>query len=113
MHCACALQLGVHVCVVCARVCVHVCIIQQCIHMLLSARSYRSPFLMYVVCGYPPLPVNGTAILSNTSRGVEVEYSCFTGGNLRGNQSAICLEDRSWSIPAPTCLCELEAAHTS
>ena len=62
----------------------------------------------HAVCGYPPLPVNGIAALSNTTRGVEVEYSCFTGRAAKRAQSAICLGSGSWSAPPPTCPCELE-----
>ena len=65
-------------------------------------------FPMCADCGYPSFPVNGTAALSNTSRGVEVEYSCFTGRAVKGAQSAICLENGNWSAPPPACPCELE-----
>ena len=75
--------------------------------------SFSHVCVHVVVCGYPSLPVDGTAALSKTPRGVEVEYSCFTGQTLKGAQSALCLQDGTWSAPPPTCSSELSALLTT
>ena len=92
---------------------------KEIVHIYVLAKTYAYFYVFFlmcvyiVVCGYPPLPVNGTAALSKTIRGAEVEYSCFTGQTLKGAQSALCLQDGTWSAPPPTCSSELSPLLTT
>uniref|UniRef100_T1ISZ4 Sushi, von Willebrand factor type A, EGF and pentraxin domain-containing protein 1 n=1 Tax=Strigamia maritima TaxID=126957 RepID=T1ISZ4_STRMM len=56
-------------------------------------------------CGQPEEPENGTIIfLSGTTWSKQVDYSCNEDTTAVGEASAECLEDGTWSNPAPTCL---------
>ena len=57
----------------------------------------------------PGTPVNGRKVSFSLAIGSNIEYECFTGYRLVGQQTITCLAGETWSHPVPTC--ESESAH--
>lgn len=59
--------------------------------------------LPVVGCRRPPIPVHGSTEGIFHHSGERVTFRCDPGFELRGIRTAICLQDGTWSAPAPQC----------
>ncbi|XP_064785805.1 inactive serine protease PAMR1-like isoform X2 [Oncorhynchus masou masou] len=57
-----------------------------------------------VGCRRPPVPVHGSTEGIFHHSGARVTFRCDPGFELRGIRTAICLQDGTWSTPAPQCV---------
>uniref|UniRef100_A0AAZ3NYG4 Inactive serine protease PAMR1 n=1 Tax=Oncorhynchus tshawytscha TaxID=74940 RepID=A0AAZ3NYG4_ONCTS len=57
-----------------------------------------------VGCRRPPVPVHGSTEGIFHHSGARVTFRCDPGFGLRGIRTAICLQDGTWSTPAPQCV---------
>ena len=57
-----------------------------------------------VDCGDPGTPNNGLRVLSSTTSGSTVEYSCVEGYMLQGNSLRTCQANAVWSGEVPSCI---------
>uniref|UniRef100_A0A4W5LQN2 Inactive serine protease PAMR1 n=1 Tax=Hucho hucho TaxID=62062 RepID=A0A4W5LQN2_9TELE len=57
-----------------------------------------------VGCRRPPIPVHGSTEGIFHHSGAQVTFRCDPGFELRGIRIAICLQDGTWSAPAPQCV---------
>ncbi|MEQ2314156.1 hypothetical protein AMECASPLE_009316 [Ameca splendens] len=57
-----------------------------------------------VGCHRPPVPKHGSTEGLFLHSGARVTYHCDPGYKLRGFRTAICLNDGTWSAPAPECV---------
>ena len=76
--------------------------VKVCISSYFPCCNFCLPFAA-VDCGPLIAPTNGTVILTNTTFGSTVTYSCDTGYTLNGGSTRTCQSGRTWSGAAPTC----------
>ncbi|XP_034542652.1 inactive serine protease PAMR1 [Notolabrus celidotus] len=57
-----------------------------------------------VGCQRPPVPTHGSTEGLFHHSGARITFRCDPGFELRGIRTAICLNDGSWSAPAPKCV---------
>lgn len=57
-------------------------------------------------CGDPGAPVNGDRVLTSTTTGATVEYSCTVGYRLNGVDTRTCMDNQEWSGELPACVCK-------
>ena len=60
-------------------------------------------FLTVVDCGDPGIPRNGLRDISSTLFRSIVEYSCYNGYHLIGDNVRFCMASGKWSGFLPTC----------
>lgn len=58
---------------------------------------------LFLDCGVPSSPANGSVIYITTIYGSVITYACDIGFNLHGDHSAICEKTGQWSNRPPTC----------
>ena len=68
--------------------------------------SGRVPSCVITVndCGFPELPLLGTADLDDTIVGSVAMYGCIEGYMILGNQNRTCLSNGEWSGETPVCV---------
>ena len=64
---------------------------------------YASVFSIGVDCGDPGTPANGKSVLTGSTPGSVVKYSCNSGYDLVGNSKRKCQTNGVWSGSLPTC----------
>ncbi|XP_053405169.1 CUB and sushi domain-containing protein 1-like [Mercenaria mercenaria] len=61
------------------------------------------PSCNFIDCGSLSNPENGTVSMSDSTYMSTATYSCFTGFNLNGSVTRICMSDGNWNSSAPSC----------
>ncbi|MEQ2243445.1 hypothetical protein ILYODFUR_007174, partial [Ilyodon furcidens] len=69
-----------------------------------STKQPPRPKPPVVGCHRPPVPKHGSTEGLFLHSGARVTYHCDPGFKLRGFRTAICLNDGTWSAPAPECV---------
>ena len=106
-------QSEIRVCVfarMCVHVCMHVCVcVCMCVYVCVCVCDYDSchEFWFNTVpaeCGDPGTPAMGSRMLTGTTQGSTVDYSCQSPGYvLRGNSRKTCQQNGQWSGDSPVC----------
>ncbi|MBN3306145.1 SVEP1 protein, partial [Amia calva] len=65
--------------------------------------SGEEPLCVSVSCESPTMLLNGKIQFHNLTSGSAVEFHCNEGYELQGEALALCLGNKSWSSPFPTC----------